>query len=63
MLYILHTSCRQNIMGEKGGHSDFGGFDIQIMVKSNAIIIFIFFQIFGVDLDLPANQHSQSGPL
>lgn len=45
-------------MGEKGGHSDFGGFDIQIMVKSNAIII-----IFGVVLDPPANQHSQSGSL
>jgi len=27
-------------MGEKWGHSDFGSFDIQIMVKSNAIIIF-----------------------
>ena len=37
MRYILHTSCRQNIMGEKWGQSDFGGFDIQIMVKRNAI--------------------------
>ena len=24
MLYILHTSCRQNIMGEKQGQSDLG---------------------------------------
>ena len=48
-------------MGEKWGHSDLGGFDIQITVKSNAIII--IFQIPGVVLDLPANQHSQYGPL
>jgi len=47
MRYILHTSCRQNIMGEKGGHSDFDGFDMQMMVKSNAIIIFVFFNFFG----------------
>ena len=56
MPYILHTSCRQNIMGEKWGNSDLHGFDIQMGVKSNAIII--IFQILGVVLDLPANQHS-----
>jgi len=43
-------------MGEKWGHSDLGGFDIQMMVKNNAIIR--VFQIQGVILDLPPNQHS-----
>ena len=32
-----HTSCGQNFMHEKGRHSDLYGFDIKMMVKSNAI--------------------------
>ena len=30
MRYILHTSFRQNILGEKWGQYDLGSFDIQI---------------------------------
>jgi len=30
MPYILHTSYRQNVMGEKWEHSDLGSFDLQI---------------------------------
>jgi hypothetical protein len=39
LLMTLHTSYRLNIMHEKWGHSDCNGFDIKMMVKSNAIEI------------------------
>ena len=53
-----HTSYRLNVNDEKWGHSDLNSFDINMMLKMYAIVKKA--KPVAV-LDLPSNQHNQSG--